>query len=258
MSLVFQPNHRPSKSLYTHILVVYVAVILGGWLVLPSIIPSPLKVYTALVDLVTHVGLLQELWTSLSLNIHAIALSTVISLTIAYATAIPAFQPIGTIIAKGRFLSLIGLTFIFTVFIGGGYALKVALLTFGMTVFFVTSMVDVVAQVPDSDLDYARTLRYSEWRVLWEMRILGTIGQAFDTLRQNAAMGWLMLTMVEGIVRSGGGIGRMLLDEEKHFNLPAIFAVQLVFLLVGAGQDMFIRWIKSIVAPYASLAYTKS
>jgi NitT/TauT family transport system permease protein len=84
------------------------------------------------------------------------------------------------------------------------------------------------------------------------------LGQAFDILRQNAAMGWLMLTMVEGIVRSEGGIGRMLLDQEKHFNLPSLFAITGLFLLVGVGQDILIAWLKTIIAPSASLAYTKS
>ena len=49
------------------------------------------------------------------------------------------------LVAKGRFLSLIGLTFLFTVFVGGGHPLKLALLTFGLTVCFVTSMADVVS-----------------------------------------------------------------------------------------------------------------
>jgi len=37
--------------------------------------------------------------------------------------------------------------------------------------------------------------------------VLGRADAAFDAMRQNAAMGWMMLTMVEGISRSEGGIG---------------------------------------------------
>jgi NitT/TauT family transport system permease protein len=127
-----------------------------------------------------------------------------------------------------------------------------------LTVFFVTSMADVVEQTPRGKLDYARTLRMGEWHVLWEQIVLGNLGAAFDIMRQNAAMGWLMLTMVEGLVRGEGGIGRLLLDQEKHFNLAAILAVQLVFLLVGIGQDLLIRWLKRIFVPYEMLAYERS
>ena len=54
--------------------------------------------------------------------------------------------------------------------------------------------------------DHARSLRFSDWRVVWEVVVLGTADKAFEILRQNAAIGWMMLTMVEGISRSEGGM----------------------------------------------------
>lgn len=255
---VFTPNASVTGSTYSALLAIEVVVFVGLWLLMPAIIPSPLRILGTLTDLVTTQGLLAELFTSLTLNIQAILLSTVIALTVSYAAAIPACRPIAQAISKGRFLSLIGLSFIAALYVGGGHPLKLALLTFGLTVFMVTTMVDVVLQVPQEQLDYVRTLRAGEWRVLYEARIRGTLGAAFDMVRQNAAMGWLMLTMVEGMVRGEGGIGRMLIDSEKHFSLAAIFAIQLVFLLVGIGQDMVIVWLKGVLAPYSTLSYNRN
>lgn len=255
-SLVFRPNAVLNGGAYRTLIVVEIAVMVALWLIAPSYIPSPLKVWTAFTHLL-DLGLVGELWVSLTLNLQALALSTIISLVLAYASAIPVMKPLAVAVSKLRFLSLVGMSFVATLIVGGGHDLKLALLTFGMTVFFVTSMVDVVLQVPQDMLYYVRTMRASEWRVLIEARIKGTMGQAFDIARQNAAMGWLMLTMVEGLVRSEGGIGKMLLEQEKHFSLPSIFAVQMVFLLVGVGQDQIIVWLKSVFAPWASLAYSK-
>jgi len=42
-----------------------------------------------------------------------------------------------------------------------------------------------------------------------------------DLLRQNSAMGWMMLTMVEGLVRSDGSIGTLLLNNDKHFDMAS-------------------------------------
>ena len=106
-----------------------------------------------------------------------------------------------------------------------------------MTVFFVTSMAAVVRRFPKEKFDHARTLRMSEWRVVWEVVILGTADQAIEVLRQNAAIGWMMLTMVEGISRSEGGVGAMLLNQNKHFRLAEVFAIQIVILMVGLLQD---------------------
>jgi NitT/TauT family transport system permease protein len=122
-----------------------------------------------------------------------------------------------------------------------------------MSVFFITSMVDVVAQVPKEAFDHARTLRMGEWRAVWEVVVLGTADKAIDILRQNAAIGWMMLTMVEGIARSEGGVGAMLLNESKHFRLADVFGIQIVILLVGILQDYGIGLLKQIVCPHSHL-----
>ena len=92
-----------------------------------------------------------------------------------------------------------------------------------------------------------------EWRVVWEIVILGTADKAFEVLRQNAAIGWMMLTMVEGVVRSEGGVGTMLLNQSKHFRLDEVFAIQFVILLVGLFQDFMIGAARRLVCPYADL-----
>jgi NitT/TauT family transport system permease protein len=145
------------------------------------------------------------------------------------------------------------LTFFFTLMARSGHELKLSLLVFSVSVFFVTGMADVINSVPKEMFDLARTLRMGEWRVVWEVIVLGQIDQVFDVLRQNAAMGWMMLTMVEGIVRSEGGVGTVLLDQNHHFRLAAVFAIQLTILLLGLFQDYAIGVGKSLLCPYAVL-----
>jgi NitT/TauT family transport system permease protein len=64
----------------------------------------------------------------------------------------------------------------------------------------------------------------------------------------------MMLTMVEGISRAEGGIGAMLLNQNKHLHLDAVFAIQILILLVGIGMDYLIGVVKNIICPYASLS----
>ncbi|RYF54482.1 MAG: ABC transporter permease subunit, partial [Cytophagaceae bacterium] len=134
-----------------------------------------------------------------------------------------------------------------------GHSLKVWLLVFGITVFFVTSMVGVVQTVSRNELNHARTLRMSEWQVVWEVIILGRIEMVFDVIRQNFAIAWALLTLVEGISRSEGGVGTLLLNQNKHFHLDAVFAIQLAILLVGIALDYGIGFLKRLFCPYASL-----
>src|SRR5262249_50721307 len=119
---------------------------------------------------------------------------------------------------------------------------------------FVTSMAAVIAAIPKADFDHARTLRMNEWRVVWEVVVLGTADKAFEVLRQNAAIGWMMLTMVEGISRAEGGIGAALLSQSKYFRLADVFATQIVLLVVGMLQDYAIGALRRFFAPYADLS----
>jgi NitT/TauT family transport system permease protein len=58
---------------------------------------------------------------------------------------------------------------------------------------------------------------------------------------------------VEGIARAEGGIGTMLLNQNKHFRLDAVFAIQLLILVVGVFLDYGIGFLKRLFCPYAQL-----
>jgi len=250
----FYPNQTVSKTSLQLIGMAWAACALAFWSTSRlEVVPTPMAVLRAFQVLWMQEGLSRELWTSFKLNLVAIGYTTVISLCISYLTVLPVLRPLGLFISKLRFLGLTGLTFLFTMMVSGGYQLKLWLLVFGMTVFFVTSMCSVVAEVPKDKLDYARTLRMSEWRVVWEVVVLGTADQAIEAMRQNAAIGWMMLTVVEGLSRSDGGVGAMLLNQNKHFHLDSVFAIQIAILVIGLGQDYMMGMFKRAVCPYAYL-----
>jgi len=250
----FLPNRIVSPGPMQIIVWTEIALALLLWIRSPfKVLPRPDETLHALRGLWMTQGLGQELLISVQLNLEALAWSTLISLGLAYLTVLPVFRPLVAAVSKGRFLSIVGFTFIFTLVFGGGHPLKASLLVFAISVFYVTSMAAVIAAIPRGEFDHARTLRMGEWRVVWEVVILGTTDKAFEVLRQNAAMGWMMLTMVEGIVRSEGGVGSLLLAENKQFLLPEVFAVQIVILGVGLLQDYLIGAARRLACPYADL-----
>ncbi len=254
LKAAFSPNRALSWAAVRIVVGVEAALFLLIWISSPfPVLPRPGEVWNAFRTLWFQEGLGRELITSFGLNLQALFLTAVISLVLSYLSVVPVIRPIVLAVSKGRFLGLIGLTFVFMLLFGGGRPLKVSLLVFGMTVFFVTSMAAEVADIPREKLDHARTLRMNEWQVVWEVIILGTFDKAIEVFRQNAAIGWMMLTMVEGISRSEGGVGAMLLNQNKHFKLPEVFAIQFLILFVGLLQDYAIGWLKGVICPYASL-----
>lgn len=251
MTNALRPNRRVARSVQLGYAVASAAVFGVAWSLSSGALPSPAGVAAALARLWTAQGLFDELVTSVVLNAQAIAWTTAIALGLAYATVVPAVRPIATAISKLRFSGLVGWAFVFTLWARDGHQLKLWMLVFGMAPFFVTAMAAAVAELPRERFDHARALGLTEWRTVREVVIRGTLDQALEALRQNAAMGWMALTMVEGLVRSEGGVGALMLNENKHLDLDAVFALIVVVLIVGIAQDAALAWLRRTVCPYA-------
>ena len=253
MLAAFMPNRAVSRTTTGLLVIAWAVIIMLWWMLYPSpIVPKPVGVLDAFAELWNNGGLFAELLTSLWLNVEALAISTAITLGLSYLTVLAGVRPPVAMISKLRFLGFTGLTFLFGLVVTG-HALKVWMLVFGVTVFFVTSMTSVVAAIPREKFDHARTIRMGPWRTVYEVVVLGTLDQAIEALRQNAAMGWMMLTMVEGLVRSEGGVGVLMLNENKHFKLESVFAIQLTILVVGLLQDYGIGVLKNMLCPYSTI-----
>src|ERR1035438_2896583 len=174
---VFSPNAVLNKNAVRALIAVQIAVVVVLWIFSPFVLlPKPGEVLSAFRDLWEQ-GLGAELITSFYLNIQPIGVSTVVSLLLAYATVMPVFRPVVALLSKLRFLSLVGLTFFFTLMARSGHELKLSLLVFSVSVFFVTGMADVINSIPKEKFDLARTLRMGEWRVVWEVIVLGQVDQ---------------------------------------------------------------------------------
>lgn len=247
---LFTPHKEVAAKLIWMAVAVQLLFGLLAWIINSGrLLPTPLEVFNAFLRIWSQ-GFAQDLWTSFILNLEALAISTVISLFLSYLTVIPFFGPIVVLISKLRYMGLVGISVAFTVMFGGGHYLKVALMVFGMSVFYVTGMSDVIRNISKEELDHLRTLRMGEWRVWWEGVVLDTLAEAVTVMRQNAAIGWMMLTMVEGLSRSEGGIGVALLVQNKFLSLDAIAAINISIVIFALAQDAFIGLGQRAFFPY--------
>jgi len=228
------------------------------WIISPSkVIPTPLEILVAWNDMAANQQMLLELGHSASTILKAIGWSTLITMVIACLSTLSFFKSATKWLTTLRFLGFAGITYLFTLWTSNGAELVMWLLTFGMTVFLVTNVLSTVDSVTQQDLDYCRTMKLGPWSTAYETIIRGKLADILDLIRQNAAMGWTILSMVEGLVRSEGGIGTLLLNQNRHFHLPAVFAIQLTILCYGLTQDKLMKLFRDAVCPYVRLSQVK-
>lgn len=242
-----------------------------GWIALALLLwttagavylPTPLAVLQALPRLWSTDGLGTHLWESLWLNFTAAGIMFLVCLLIAYSTRMPQplgrlFSPLAQLVSLGRFNGMVGLPLIFMSLLHNPHWVKVALLVFGAGVFTLLSLTDMIKSIPGERFDDARTLRMNEWEVLWEIVVLGSFDQVIDIMRVNLAMMWMMLPLVEGYFQYAGGVGTLLLIDNKHLELDKVICLLGVIATVGWLLDTALRCTKSLVCPHSELGLEK-
>lgn len=255
---LFTPNKTIDKKSITIMLAGQIAVVLLLWCYSTNaLIPRPMGILSAWKELAVSGGLIQDLYISTKLCFHAIFISVIVSAVLAYLTVLPFFKPAGFVMEKMRFLPMVGLSFVFTLMSATGYDLKIKLLVFGMSVFILNSMIGVVHSVTANEYNHARTIFGNEWKVVWERVILGKAHQMMNAVKQNFAIAWTMLTFAEGLVRSDGGVGALMLNENKHLQLDSVFAIQMSLFFLGILIDYLFGVVRNMCFPYADLATQK-
>jgi NitT/TauT family transport system permease protein len=251
---MFNPFEKLHRTTVLTLVSLQVIVFLSLWQSLPAgLIPSPLKIGEGLGEMATSSLLWDNVLASLVLTLKALFFSVLITLVFSYLSVVPFFRPIAVFIVKCRYLTLTGLIFIFTLLTRDGSQLKLSLLVFGIVPFFTTSFMSVIMQINAQEFELCQTLGYSRWECLYEVIIVGKADQVFEIVRQNFAIAWMMITMVEGLSMSEGGVGAMLIKYNKYNDLVHVIALQAVIFGLGLFFDYLLGVLRHWFFPYTKL-----
>jgi NitT/TauT family transport system permease protein len=251
MKKLFQPFAFVSKKTFITLSLIQIILALVLWHTTSNgLMPQPGKVAAALIHLSTTKMLIDNVLVSLGLTVQAMLYAIIITLIFCYLSVLPFFKSIALFIVECRYLTLAGLIFVFTLLTHNGAALKLWLLIFGIVPFFVSSFLSVIVHTHQQEYDLCKTLGYSNWRTLYEVIIIGKADKVLEILQQNFAIAWLMITMVEGLNMSEGGIGAMLIKYNKYNDLTNVLALQLVIFFLGLFFDFLLTTIRKWLFPY--------
>jgi sulfonate transport system permease protein len=251
---IFHPYKMISRQTFIIMVVLQVIITITLWHTMADgLIPKPGNVAESFWGLLQTRLLMDNILVSLALTLKAMFYSILITLFFSYLSVMPFFRSIAQFIIKCRYLTLTGLIFIFTLLTQDGSQLKLSLLVFGIVPFFVTSFMSVLNSINRQEYELCKTLGYNNWEALYEVVIIGKADQVFEILRQNFAIAWLMITLVEGLSMSEGGVGTLLIKYNKYNDLTHVLALQLVIFMIGIGFDYLLGSLKRWLFPYTKL-----
>jgi NitT/TauT family transport system permease protein len=255
------PFAKISKRAGSIIVVIeaFIALILWQIIATGSIIPTPITVAHTLMKIIPTSEFIDNLISSVTLTLKAMTVSILIALTFSYLVVIPIIKPITKILVQFRYLTLTGLVFFFTLITKDASRLKMCLLVFGIVPFFVTSLWAIILQIKDEEYNLCKTLRMNNWETLYEVIIRGRADQVIEVMRQNFAIAWLMITMVEGLCMSQGGLGMMIVRDNRYlsFGMPYVFSDLIIIFTLGIVFDTLFSSTRMWLFPYCRLQVKK-
>jgi NitT/TauT family transport system permease protein len=242
MKELFRWNGTISGSTKIALVIFYILAFLAAWqFAAPAGIPGPAKCLGAWNELVFQYNLVGELLNSAQTCLLAMGITIVLAMALAYLSRIPFFEPLVSLLTRFRFLSLIGISFIFLLFTSTSYGAKLTTMSFSILTYLLTGLLAVIRDIPQRMFNYARTLRMNENEVTWYTVVRGTLYEACDLMVQNFAIAWMMLTSIEAMFREYGGIGALLVNVYQRKGFEYVFAIQITILVVGLIMDSLLR-----------------
>ncbi len=250
-----RPFEKLKSNETTIIMVIWFALLMIFWFAqsfgTTHLFPTPGQVWEGFSTLYSQ-GLMEHIVSSLGLFLQAAIISLIISLVIAYLSPLPFLKPIAQFLSRLRYLPLTGITFYLAIVLKGGRSMQVGVLVIFMSLYFITSLLGVLKDVPEQEIDHARSLKCSRWEILWEVIIKGRMDYVIDVLRQNLAIIWMMLVTVESIFVAAGGLGVLIKNGDRYGNHGRIIALQIVILLIGLALDWILNSIRKSAFRYST------
>ncbi len=252
MFIPFQTVKGSSKTL---MLTIWLATLFAIWglcaMGTTHLFPTPAQVLKGFIT-IWNDGLIVHLFNSLSLCAQAVFFSVIISLFFTYLSTLPFFKGWADFISKLRFLPLAGITFYITIIISSARTIQVWVLVMFMSTYLITSLAQMIKDIPQEEFDHARTLGCNRWEMLWEVVIKGRFDYVFELVRQNLAIVWMMLVSIESILIAAGGLGVLIKNGDKVGDNGRVIAVQIVIILVGIMLDFLMTRLRKLIFRYSN------
>lgn len=215
------------------------------------LLPTPLSVFKSFPSLFKSDELVANASKSIWLNIQGYVWAVLVAIPLGFLIALfPLFRGLlSRQVDAMRFLPLTALTGLFIIWFGIEDEMKVAFLAFGIIVYLLPVVVQRVYEVQDVYLKTVFTLGATDWQTIKTVYIPSVMARLMDDIRVLTAISWTYIIIAELVVRAGG-IGSLIYIKSRQGQIPKVFAILIVIILIGLLQDLIFVYITKRLFPH--------
>jgi NitT/TauT family transport system permease protein len=217
-----------------------------------ALLPTPAATWAAFGRLRSNGALTSDVWASTHRILIgygiSVAIGMVLGIAIGSFSSVESFfeAPIGFL----RYIPASALTPVFLLWLGIGESPKIWLIVIGTVFFNILMMADVARAVPRELVDAAYTFGAGRLTVLRRVILRHSLPGIIDAARVNLAAAWLMLVVAE-LLAADKGLAFEIVRAQRFRAVDTMFALLIVFGVIGLLSDLFLRWLRNRTSPWA-------
>jgi len=215
------------------------------------LLPTPLSVVKSFSSLIGQDELIPNAMKSIWLNIQGYVWAVLIAIPLGFLIGLfPIFRGLfSRQVDAMRYLPLTALTGLFIIWFGIEDTMKVAFLAFGIIVYLLPVVVQRIYEVSDVYLKTVFTLGATDWHTIRTVYLPSVMTQLMDDIRVLTAISWTYIIIAE-LVNRAGGIGSLIYIKARQGQVPKVFAILIIIILIGLIQDMIFVFISKRLFPH--------
>ncbi|MEL6719506.1 MAG: ABC transporter permease subunit [Bacteroidota bacterium] len=215
------------------------------------ILPTPLQVVKAFPKLTKEDKLVSNTFLSIWRNLQGYFWAVFLSVPLGFIIGLyPLFRGLfGKQVDALRYLPLTALVGIFITWFGIGESMKISFLAFGIIVYLLPVVIQRIFEVEDVYLKTVFTLGATNWNTIKTVYIPSVMSKLIDDIRVLTAISWTYIIIAE-LLNKEGGIGALIYTAGRRGQIPDVFAILIVIILVGFLQDRVFVYLDKRLFPH--------
>lgn len=149
-----------------------------------------------------------------------------------------------------RYVPATALTPLLMFWLGIDEAPKITLIVLGTVFYNILMIADVARNVPKELIEASYTLGAGRFTVLRRVVLRHATPGIIDVARINLASAWLMLVVAE-LLAAQDGLAFRIERAQRFREVDTMFALLLVFGVIGVLSDLALRRIRNVSSPWA-------
>jgi NitT/TauT family transport system permease protein len=223
-------------------------------LINPHVLPSPLAVIAAFLNLIRTGELLPNIWFSLKINFSGYIFSSLLAIPVGFALGLfkTTRQLFANIIDSMRFVPIPALGGVFIALFGLSIWTKINFLAFGIWVYLVPVVVQRIDEIPGTYIQMMKTLGATKWQMFTHVQFPYVMSRLSDDIRILVGISWTYIVVAE-LKNIQGGLGSLIYLGERNSVPCQVYCAIIVIIIIGALQDRLFKFIDSKIFKFKYL-----